>query len=350
MTATQPAIFESSALQNLHPPLRELSPGAFNRYDLYVQITEELTTEDLAERVRAVVAEADGPSCLVIVNTIREALDLFSLVQSVAPLAPQSVFHLSTNLRPKDRKRILEEIGKCQGTPHVLISTQVVEAGVDLSFDVVFRALAPLDAVVQAAGRCNRHGVGRRGRVFLVNTRDRTGHLIYGNTLMGAAQDALKKVAAEGAILPEPKLQDCVTDYFRFVAGRTENDTHRKIMEAVQMWEFAFLRGEGIEEPKDHAKEVRLIDDRGDTVPHYIELDASDASVWGQFRDAVALSDLNQRRRSLRQLWPEVGQRIVEVPKTFADRVEEDTGIVYVSQAVAPQYYDARTGWRRMRV
>jgi CRISPR-associated endonuclease/helicase Cas3 len=349
VTATQPAIFEQTEVKELRPALAEMLAAAFDRYDLHVQTKQVVSVTALADRVRGVVTDQGQPSCLVIVNTIQEALDLYALVLTLPGVGDNPVFHLSTNLRPKDRKRILQQIAKCHGRPHVLIATQVVEAGVDLSFDVVFRALAPLDAIVQAAGRCNRHGTGRRGKVFLIRLEGDTGNMIYGDKAIGAARDVLERAAAQGVPVPEPELQESVGEYFRLVASRTGSDTFQKVMEAIQKWEFAFLRGEG-SEAKDRDKAVRLIDERNDTIAHYVEIDASDADVWQQFLGAKSLPDLHERRRKLRQIGPLLGQRIVEIPQAFAlsSGVNVDD-VVHVPQTIAPDLYSLDTGWKRKR-
>jgi hypothetical protein len=104
---------------------------------------------------------------LVIVNTKREARKLTELLLDRHPESP--VRHLSTSMCPAHRRDVLtlDEVhnrsDKC-----LFVSTQCVEAGVDLDFPIVYRALAPLDAIGQAAGRCNRAGAGKgEVRVFL---------------------------------------------------------------------------------------------------------------------------------------------------------------------------------------
>ena len=106
-------------------------------------------------------------SVLVILNTKRDALLVYRELAGriVAPIR-----HLSTNMCPAHRLNVLRDINKRlrnQEEPIICISTQLVEAGVDLDFDVVFRTLAGLDSIQQAAGRCNRHGRKAIGEVFV---------------------------------------------------------------------------------------------------------------------------------------------------------------------------------------
>ncbi|MDE0655740.1 MAG: CRISPR-associated helicase Cas3' [Acidimicrobiaceae bacterium] len=102
----------------------------------------------------------DEPSALVVVNTKRHAMELLD------ELDDPDVLHLSTLLCGAHRSAVLDDIRRrlAAGSSCRVVSTQVVEAGVDLDFDTVFRAEAPLDAIIQAAGRCNREGrLGTRG-------------------------------------------------------------------------------------------------------------------------------------------------------------------------------------------
>lgn len=114
-------------------------------------------------------------SCLVIVNTKKSAQALYRLCQETEEIQH---FHLSTNMCPAHRKEILAQIRKLLNakSPVLCVSTQLIEAGVDVDFGAVIRYTAGLDSIAQAAGRCNRNGKQKdadgnpkAGRVHVVN-------------------------------------------------------------------------------------------------------------------------------------------------------------------------------------
>jgi CRISPR-associated endonuclease/helicase Cas3 len=116
-------------------------------------------------------------SCLLIVNTKQWAQNVY-LAAEKKGIDKGALFHLSTNQCPAHRQVLLDDIRTRlkNKQPVLCISTQLIEAGVDLSFKTVVRFLAGLDSIAQAAGRCNRHGEMKdvlgnalRGQVFIVN-------------------------------------------------------------------------------------------------------------------------------------------------------------------------------------
>lgn len=171
-TATQPALSEDSPLRQKlpsHPEIMSDVPNLFHslkRVD-YEFMDEPLTVVRLAEQVQG--AMATYGRVLVVANTKRVAVDLWQALDD------PEVLHLSTLLCPAHRKQILEQVKATPAGRCCLVSTQVIEAGVDIDFPMVFREFGPLERIVQAAGRCNRNGTPGSapfGRVFVFNLTD----------------------------------------------------------------------------------------------------------------------------------------------------------------------------------
>lgn len=101
-------------------------------------------------------------NALIVVNTKKTAAELYSLVQG-------EKYHLSANMTPAHRSRVIEEVRKklSKGEHITVVSTSLVEAGVDLDFNTVFRQLSGLDSILQAGGRCNREGKDAKGYVYV---------------------------------------------------------------------------------------------------------------------------------------------------------------------------------------
>lgn len=101
-------------------------------------------------------------NALIVVNTKKTAAELYSLVQG-------EKYHLSANMIPAHRSRVIEVVRKKlkKGEHITVVSTSLVEAGVDLDFNTVFRQLSGLDSILQAGGRCNREGKDDKGYVYV---------------------------------------------------------------------------------------------------------------------------------------------------------------------------------------
>ena len=158
-------------------------------------------------------------SCLIIVNTKAWAHTLYGICSSTVD--KDSLFHLSTNQCPTHRKTILKRVRyKLDNNEPVLcISTQLVEAGVDIDFGSVIRALAGLDSIAQAAGRCNRNGRKDRGIVHVVNPKKETIDLLKD---IKEGRDKARRVLDEvdSDDILNPKTMNQYFNYYFF--GRTD--------------------------------------------------------------------------------------------------------------------------------
>ena len=148
-TATQPAL--TSFFQR-KMPVTELCPRVEEQFCFFESVTFKnvgMISEDvLIEKLE----QEDQALCIV--NTKKRAQRIYQKLKG------EGVFHLSTTMYPKHRRQILEKVRKLvkAGEKCILISTSLVEAGVDLDFRTVYRQLAGVDSMIQAAGRCNREG------------------------------------------------------------------------------------------------------------------------------------------------------------------------------------------------
>ncbi len=151
MTATQPTL-ECLPAMSGRRPAEDLLAGAdrWGPVFLRTRVSQagRLTHADVAGRVRA------SGRCLCVLNTIKDA-------RRIAQDAGDGVVYLSTHLRPADRWQRIKAVRASlqRGEECRVVSTQLVEAGVDFDFPLVLRALAPLPSLAQADGRCNRNGL-----------------------------------------------------------------------------------------------------------------------------------------------------------------------------------------------
>lgn len=175
-TATQPSLTktdypmmipnDAEMIQNLPDVVK-----AFER----VTIESKLEKEGWdAEKISEFVLEEleNRQSALIILNTKKAVLNVYQQLQERPDL---SVYHLSTSMCPAHRKVILDEVREKLGRKQekvICISTQLIEAGVDISFQTVIRSLAGIDSIAQAAGRCNRHAEMEKGIVYIIHARD----------------------------------------------------------------------------------------------------------------------------------------------------------------------------------
>jgi CRISPR-associated endonuclease/helicase Cas3 len=267
-TATQPALegntpyfkdgFPEKSVENIIP-----STLAIDHFKALKRVHYEIPRRDETWTWAQLVRDMEpNPAALVVLNTRRDAIAVLSALgvssgytaESIEKRVERSlkeskVLHLSTLLCGKHRKAVLDEVRRRlkAGEPCQLISTQVVEAGVDLDFPVVYRAMGPLDRIVQAAGRCNREGELKnnqneliRGRVVIFEPAE--GSQPPPGEYSKAIQKAKDLLQAED--FTEERLHDpgIFEQYFQELYPLTANDAgeldSKGIQKLRQSWNF----------------------------------------------------------------------------------------------------------------
>ena len=246
-TATQPDYCQIRRVRDRWAPREILSDyaqyySALNRTSAEWRLEQATPLENIAKEM------LQEHNVCVIVNLRRHARKLFQLLQGNCP--EEELFMISTDLCPAHRSEVIEKIKARQkaGLRSVVVSTQCIEAGVDLDFAVVFRALAPLDSIVQAAGRCNRNGK-QQGKVVIFEP-DEPGGLYprdWNNWYHNAAQTTKRLNSDKLIDIGDPK--DIQRYYSALFAGLKDQ---QKLERAVKNLDYS-----------ETAQEYRLIKNDG---------------------------------------------------------------------------------------
>lgn len=185
-TATQPVLADLFRKFYPNQQIQEICPEIGDSFQKFCRVTYrdggKLSNSELAE---ALIRENQ---VLCIVNTRKAAQEVFNL------LPQEGRFHLSTLLYPEHRKEVLNTVRKRlkDGLPCRVVSTSLIEAGVDVDFPAVYREIAGLDSIAQAAGRCNREGKRTAQESIVTFFRGESPTPILQKVNIQAAQEALQ--------------------------------------------------------------------------------------------------------------------------------------------------------------
>lgn len=167
-TATLPAFSKRNnfnGIENIVPLFDNVEMLFKETIRVEYELINNLNDTSINEIVEHV--SCNDQSLLIVFNTKKVVKDFYDLINESCKW--DKVYYLTTNLCPHHRKLIIDGIRTDlkSDLKIIVISTQLIEAGVDFDFPVVYRALAPLESIIQSAGRCNREGKLDRGKVFI---------------------------------------------------------------------------------------------------------------------------------------------------------------------------------------
>jgi CRISPR-associated endonuclease/helicase Cas3 len=197
-------------------------------------------------------------SALIVVNTIRRSIEIYDELKKKLMSDSASIFYLSTNIIPLKRAKVIDEvrIKLNNKEPVILVSTQTIEAGVNLDFDIGFRDLAPLPSLVQTAGRVNREGKKENySPVYIVNLEKDSSYIYK----LYQLEDTKKFLESKGEI-KENEYKEIMDEYYANSLERGLNDASKDI------WENGVLKLDF-----DKIEEFALIEKIGNVYDVYIE-------------------------------------------------------------------------------
>lgn len=331
-TATQPAIFENprEILSNKEAYFQKL-----DRTRLRVRIQSPQTLLQLKEDILEKLRE-ESKDTLIVLNTIRSAKELYNILRPSLHELGLKTFFLSSHVIPKERLQRIEEI-KNTKTPKVVVSTQLVEAGVDLDFQWVIRDLAPMDAINQVAGRANRNASRGKGIVDLVLLVDGKGREFHSYIYDGLLILLTKEVIGEAKEIPELDFLRLISDYFNKARARLADSESLKLLQALQRLDYESI------------KAFRLIDEPyGVKIDIFIEVDEEARSVWKRFCAVQDIRDRWERRTAFKTLRGEFHRYVISVQaqKVLQNPPPEVKGIRYIPHEQLNLWYDPETGFK----
>ena len=292
-------------------------------------------------------------SCLFIVNTKKWAKDLYQYCQD-NKVPSEALFHLSTNQCAAHRKALFDNMKQRleKKLPVVCISTQLIEAGVDISMASVIRALGGLDSIAQAAGRCNRHGEnGGKGQVWVLNLQEPSLAKVLPD--IDAGQQQAERVLREfaGQDILQPKAMRQYFEYYFYqrsdemayqinkngsdslLSWLSDNRYNQAASDRNGKLKNDVLRGHNLDPLLMHSfksagRAFQVIDapTRAVIVP-YGEGKALIAKLCGEYEPKAFYGYLNQAQRFSVNVFPNVWDKLL---KEAAVQQIADTGIYYL--------------------
>jgi len=327
VTATEPLIFSREEMVPLVD--RNFYFEKMGRVVVKPQLQKDMTLEEFAEDVPI----ENGKSYLFILNTINSAKNFYELLKS--KVGDEEVIYLSAHVVPYERLARIKRMKEKK--TRFAVTTQVVEAGVDIDFDVVYRDLAPLDSINQAAGRCNRNWTDK-GDVIVVSLKDekrRYSSYIYDSVLL----DITRKILENRVEIEEKEFLKIIEDYYREVQGRKSSDKSRELLQAVYKMKY-----ESSDDTVGIA-DFKLIEEDYPRIDVFVELNEEAGEIWKYYLDIKEIKNLLERRRQFERIKADFYKYVVSVPLKTENLPPEVAGFRYVGHNVLREYYDENTGF-----
>lgn len=295
---------------------------------------ELLEKDEFFTFIEDIIKNNQNKNILVIVNTIKLSQELFKTVEKYIDKNDEiDLIYLSTSIVPKARKERIEYI-KTSKKRKIVISTQMVEAGVDIDMDIVIRDIAPLDSINQSAGRANRENRGEYlGEVYIVkvvNNGKRLAEYVYKDKIL---LQATEKVLKGKDVIYEEEYKELNDKYFKEVKNTMTTNNSKKLENMILNLRFSSVD-----------KEFRLIENQ-EKISVFIELNHEAVEIWNKYNEYKKIKDRYERKNKLESIKGDFYKYVISVFKNkFKEELQED--IAYISNNQLQSTYDYNFGYK----
>lgn len=352
MTATQPPFFKNLKkldIQEEIKPIELLSNNKTYFENLNRTKIVPLLQTDLKDSIDFIEIFKQyydkTKSTLIVVNTIKRSTQIFEEIkrnyENEINKGQMCLFYLSTSLVPKQRLLVIKKLKKLLAgkISLILVSTQSVEAGVDLNFDIGFRDIGPLDSIIQVAGRINREGDKNHYSPLYVLSYKDDSSWVYGHIIPKVSKDILRKYKE----IPENQYQQLVEEYFNKINSESLSQQDSiEIFQAMKRLEFSSGNN------NKSVSDFQLIDVRYEIVEVFIDFykgKNKSTSILEKFLFAKKNKDQSSIMKMKKRFYSYVvsvnKKRLAGLTQSF--QLFED--FYYIPNNMIDQYYSMETGF-----
>lgn len=338
VTATQPLIFneEKDEIKEL-VTRREEYFSLFNRTTIFPRLNQPMHIEDFCDDMLEMIQQNPDKDILIVLNTIKSAKQVFNYIQeSDLDEHKNELIFLSTAVIPKHRRDRILSINKNTKKRKIVVSTQLIEAGVDIDMDIVVKDIGPWDSIIQAAGRANRHNQNKLGHVYVYILKDDKCEFyryIYKDDFL-TIQKTLELLKDREKI-HEIEYGDLTREYFKMIhyEGDGSADTSYTLLKYI--WE---MRLETVN------REFQLIDKLPNKVDVFVEVDDQAKQIWNKFQELKEITSPFEKKRKFAEIKSQFYQYVISVDSREIEM--DDCGwIGYISMEQLPNMYNIITGY-----
>jgi CRISPR-associated endonuclease/helicase Cas3 len=334
VTATQPLIFAET--KHEIKSLVENKKGYFKALDRIVLLPHlmPVNINEFKEILQDDILKNANNDFLIVMNTIKSSKKIYNFIKEVVGRDTENtkIYYLSTNIVPKERLKRIKAIKEETRERKIIVSTQLIEAGVDIDVDIVYRDFAPLDSINQVAGRCNRNFGENKGVVKIFALSEKY-YNIYDGFITSKTQDVLNEY--EGDSIAEPKFLDLNNAYFEGVKKGQSDDNAKEILTDVKRLNFAEL------------SKFKLIKEEHYKADVFAESDDEAEEVWEKYQAIITNKELKgfEKRKEFLRIKKRFYDYVISVDKKKAEKTMITPYLGYVGREDIPQYYDTETGY-----
>ena len=342
VTATMPLIFDENKneIKELVQNKREYFKH-FNRIVMdKTYLSEKLNLEEYSEVIKKDVRSFNKDNFLFIFNTIKSSLYIYNFLSEEFDNENVEIIYLSTNIIPKHRKERIEKIKseiKNRGKRVLVVSTQMVEAGVDIDLERVYRDFAPMDSLNQSSGRCNRNGLNKKGIFKIFRLKDGNNEYssyIYDKALLNKTEKVLNNFED---IISEKNFFELSKNYFNEVNSFKSDDISKNLIEELSKLQYA--------EAFNGKNAFKLIEDKFRTVDLFIIADEVSRKLYEKYEYIKSNSIAYEFKEEFGKIKSDFLSYVISVPEKFYPEGTE--GINFIDETLIERVYDSYTGFKR---